>query len=222
MNAARLSLIGLPIFAILILIGAPAKLAHAQGSAQPSSSRPSVMDRIQSKVKEINAPSDQAKRWFNNLDNDKSGDITKSELFESIRRRFEILDKNRDALVSKSEYLSTRKDGNVGGSRFGKLDSNGDGQLDRREFAAPADWRFDRIDRNLDGKISQPEAERLFDRPEGKSDRETSTRCFFIERQVVRVTEEVAESLEKKGFAKADCNWVPDTTEQTKSEKYIK
>lgn len=222
MLTARHRLIGLPILALAIAIGAPADVLHAQGSSQSSSSRPSVMDRIQSKVREINAPSDQAKRWFDNLDKDKSGDVSKSELFESIRRRFEILDKDGDGGVSKSEYMSVRKDGDVGEGRFGKLDSNSDGRLDRAEFAAPADWRFDRIDRNLDGKISQPEAERLFDRPEGKSNRETSTRCFFVERQVVRVDEETAEKLTRKGFPKADCNWTPDTTEQDKSKKFIK
>ncbi len=177
------------------------------------------MERIRAKMRDIQSEKTDAQRWFENLDLDKSGDITKPELFESIRGRFDAIDLNDDGFVGKSEYVGYRKDGTSAEIRFGQLDSNKDGRLDMTEFAAPGDWRFDRIDRNLDGRISRPEADRLFDRQNASRDRDG--RCFYVERQVVRVDEETAEKLEDRGFARADCEWQPDVAEQEKSKKLI-
>lgn len=182
----------------------------------------SVLDKIRERMRDAPDPSDKPKSWFEKLDTDRSGDISKQELFDSIRKQFDNLDRNRDGFVDKSEYRSGRRDGSTGESRFGQLDSNGDGRLDMPEFASPADWRFDRIDRNLDGKISQTEADRLFNRPEGKSETEEITECFYVDRQIIRVDEQTAESLKKKGFPKADCQWTPDTVEQDKSKQFTR
>lgn len=210
---------------LIALMLAPTGLS-AQGSAERSTStsanKGSVLDRIRKKIKEANTPEDRARRWFENLDLNKDDDITKQELFRTIRRRFEAMDKTRDKFVSKSEYLSPRKDRANGERRFGALDSNSDGRLSMSEFASPADWRFDRIDRNLDGKVSRTEAARLFDRPVGEALPDDGGECFYVDRQVVRVKEEVAEAFKKRGYPKADCNWTPEVTDELKTKKFAK
>lgn len=211
--------------AILIAVMITPFESHAQGSTQGLSSpqkRTSVLDRIRKKMKEVNTPEDRARRWFDNLDLNKDEEITKQELFQSIRRRFENMDESRDRFVSKSEYLDARKDRASGQRRFGELDSNSDGRLSMSEFASPADWRFDRIDRNLDGKVSRQEAARLFDRPVGEDLPDETGECFYVDRQIVRVKDEVAEAFKKRGYPKADCAWTPEVTDELKTKKFDK
>ncbi len=212
--------------AVAMLVPACAGRADAQsggtaaGGASSAAPAPSVLDKIRAKMREANAPDDRATRWFNNLDTDKNDEITKQELFESLRQRFEALDENRDGVVSTAEYLKLRKDPGAGTRRFGELDSNKDGRLSMEEFASPADWRFDRIDRNLDGKVSPTEAQRLFDRPTGADDQ--SGACFYVDRQIIRVDKETAEKYRKLGYPKADCFWTPDAIEQEKTKEQAK
>lgn len=200
--------------------------AGAQSTTQAPSTAtakpPSVLDRIRKRLRESRSPQDKAQKWFDTLDLDKNEEITKQELFQSIRRRFENMDRSRDKFVSKSEYLALRDDKQIGERRFGELDSNSDGRLSMSEFASPADWRFDRIDRNLDGKVSRPEAARLFDRPIGQALQEESGECFYVDRQIVRVKEEVAESFRKRGYPKADCTWTPEVSDEARTKKFIK
>lgn len=210
----------------LILFLITPQAVHAQsgspGTSATKAKPVSVMDRIRKKIREANSPQDKARKWFDTLDLNKNQEITKQELFESIRSRFEKMDGSGDKFVSKSEYLNLRTDKQNGQRRFGELDSNADGRLSMSEFASPADWRFDRIDRNLDGKVSRPEAARLFDRPVGEALQEEAGECFYVERQVVRVKEEVAESFRKRGYPKADCAWTPDVTDEARTKKFLK
>ncbi|MEX2455480.1 MAG: hypothetical protein WD470_12295 [Rhodospirillaceae bacterium] len=170
-------------------------------------------------MREEQNPESQAERWFANLDLDGNGEITKQELFEGLRRRFEELDENRDRFISRTEYLSARKDRAAGQRRFGELDVNNDGRIAMEEFSSPADWRFDRIDRNLDGKISMTEAQRLFDRPVGAEAPRQAGECFYVDRQIVMVDEETAELYRNRGYPKADCQWTPDTTGQNRAKQ---
>jgi Ca2+-binding EF-hand superfamily protein len=213
--------------AVALLIGsATPHGAFAQATTSGSTATPakpaSVLDRIRKKIRESKRPKDRAQKWFETLDLDKNEEITKQELFQTIRRRFENMDRSRDKFVSKSEYLGLRKDRQSGERRFGALDSNADGRLSMAEFASPADWRFDRIDRNLDGKVSRSEAARVFDRPVGEALQEEAGECFYIERQVVRVKEDVAETFRKRGYPKADCAWTPDVADEAKAKKFTK
>lgn len=217
--------------AIVIVMTTP-QAAYAQSTSPGTSATPrtvatpgkpaSVLDRIRKKMRETKPPQNKAQKWFDTLDLDKNQEITKQELFQSIRERFEKMDRSGDKFVSKSEYLGLRKDKQSSERRFGGLDSNTDGRLSMSEFASPADWRFDRIDRNLDGKVSRPEAARLFDRPTGVALQEEDGKCFYIERQIVRVKEEVAESFRKRGYPKADCAWTPDVADEAKTKKFVK
>lgn len=189
--------------------------APASASSPPSS----VLDKIRARMRESDTPAAQAKRWFDSLDTDHNNEITKQELYDSIRRRFDVMDENHDSIITKDEYMKYRKDSAAGERRFGELDSNGDGRLTMGEFASPADWRFDRIDRNMDGKISRTEAERLFDRPSGADNPNGDNECFSVDRQIVRVAKEAAEQYRKRGYPKADCHWTPDETGLQKTKK---
>ena len=210
----------------LLMSSATPHGAYAQAAPSGSTATPakpaSVLDRIRKKIRETKKPKDKAQKWFETLDLDKNKEITKQELFRTIRGRFDKMDRSRDKLVSKSEYLHLRKDRQNGERRFGALDSNADGLLSMSEFASPADWRFDRIDRNLDGKVSRSEAARVFDRPVGKALQEEEGECFYIDRQVVRVKEDVAETFRKRGYPKADCAWTPDVMDEAKTKKFAK
>lgn len=207
-----------------ILIGTMPQSARSQsdtsGSSATTAKPSSVLDRIRKKMREANTPEDKARKWFDTLDLDQNNEITKQELFETIRRRFNNMDRSGDKFVSKTEYLGLRKDKQSGERRFGALDSNSDGRLSMSEFASPADWRFDRIDRNLDGKVSRPEAARLFDRPIGTASQDEAGECFYVDRQVVRVKEEVADTFRKRGYPKADCSWTPEVTDEAKTRKF--
>lgn len=219
-------LVGTALATALIVVVVTPRTTYAQSTSPNSTAAPgkpaSVLDRIRKKIRETKSPKNKAQKWFDTLDLDKNQEITKQELFESIRGRFEKMDRSGDKFVSKSEYLGRRKDKQSGERRFGGLDANADGQLSMSEFASPADWRFDRIDRNLDGKVSRAEAARLFDRPVGEALQDEAGECFYVERQVVRVKEEVAESFRKRGYPKADCAWTPDVTDEAKTKKYVK
>lgn len=59
-------------------------------------------------------------------------------------------------------------------------------------------------------RIGRTEADRLFDRSEGNSLTEQIGACFYVDRQVVQVDKETAESLKKHGFPMADREWTPD------------
>lgn len=219
-------LLGATLAVALLISSATPHGAYAQAATSDPTATPakpaSVLDRIRQKIRESKKPKDKAQKWFETLDLDKNEEITKQELFQTIRSRFENMDRSRDKLVSKSEYLGQRKDKRNGERRFGALDSNADGLLSMSEFASPADWRFDRIDRNLDGKVSRSEADRVFDRPVGEALQEEAGECFYIERQVVRVKEDVAETFRKRGYPKADCAWTPDVMDEAKAKKFEK
>lgn len=204
-----------------------ASLAPNTGSAQTASrsetaagNPTSVLDRIREKMRKSNSAEEKVRKWFESLDLDRNSEVSKQELFSNIRRRFDNMDTSGDKFVSKSEYLALRKDKRNGEQRFGELDANADGRLSMAEFASPANWRFDRIDRNLDGKVGKQEAARLFDRPVGEASRNEDGECFYVERQIVRVKEDVAETFRKRGYAKADCTWTPDVSDEIKTKKY--
>jgi hypothetical protein len=70
---------------------------------------------------------------------------------EREARRLKRYDKDRDGIVSRSEYLANRR------KAFDKADRNHDGRLDFEEFAAATATKFTRADRNADGVLSAKE-----------------------------------------------------------------
>ena len=66
-------------------------------------------------------------------------------------RRFARYDKDKDASVSRDEYLLTRK------KAFARLDLNGDGRLGFEEYAAATTRKFGKADRDGDGALAAAE-----------------------------------------------------------------
>jgi len=76
------------------------------------------------------------------------------------RREKKLLaaDTDGDGRISRAEFIAAAKPGKSDpAKRFAKLDSNGDGMLDRSEIDAMLARRFQRIDTNGDGVASPQE-----------------------------------------------------------------
>ncbi len=120
-------------------------------------------------------------------DADGDGVITRDEAMAQADARFDRLDTNKDGKLTPDELRPRgRMDGagmapppppppadgaappppppgpgmagrGFGERMFARLDTNGDGVVDREEFRAQAARRFDRMDTNKDGKIDATE-----------------------------------------------------------------
>lgn len=74
------------------------------------------------------------------------------------RQRMLRADTNGDGKVSKEEWAAARKNAKRDPARmFGRLDANGDGQLEATELDSLLARRFQRLDANGDGRLTQEE-----------------------------------------------------------------
>ncbi|AHE53491.1 hypothetical protein NX02_08840 [Sphingomonas sanxanigenens DSM 19645 = NX02] len=74
------------------------------------------------------------------------------------RQRLLRADANGDAKISKEEWAAGRKNAKRDPSRmFGRLDANGDGQLEASEIDTLLARRFKRLDANGDGMVMPEE-----------------------------------------------------------------
>lgn len=67
------------------------------------------------------------------------------------QKRFDRYDKDRNASVTREEYLATRR------KAFAKLDRNGDGQLSFEEWAARTTEKFAKADGDRSGALNAAE-----------------------------------------------------------------
>jgi len=67
------------------------------------------------------------------------------------QRRFNRYDKDRDARITRDEYLASRR------KAYAKLDVNGDGRLSFDEWAAKTTTKFDGADRDRSGALDAAE-----------------------------------------------------------------
>jgi Ca2+-binding EF-hand superfamily protein len=115
---------------------------------------------------------------------DANGDgvMTRDEAMAQADARFDRMDANKDGKLTADEMRPRRPMGDAsatppappptdgaappagsagpggrGERMFARLDTNGDGAIDREEFRAQAAQRFDRMDTNKDGKIDAAE-----------------------------------------------------------------
>lgn len=88
-------------------------------------------------------------QFFERLDTNKDGKITKAEYEASRAAEFKAADKNGDGFVSKEEFAAygDQRRGDFVDRIFARLDKNGDGKLDAAELAAGHGKRGDRAER---------------------------------------------------------------------------
>lgn len=123
------------------------------------------------------APAAAQDTRFAKADTDKNGVLSRAEVDRGLPNlvpRFNDIDRNRDGNLSPEElrtWSASRKAEDRKGEggfaeHFRRADADGDGGLTRAEVdkALPRlGAKFDRIDANHDGKLSQDELRRYFD-----------------------------------------------------------
>lgn len=104
-------------------------------------------------------------RGFQNLDHNSDGRIARSE-WHYDRESFIRADRNRDNVLTRSEFLATDTDSDRE-DRFDSLDANNNGRIERSEWHGSRD-AFEWMDRNNDGTLSRVEV--VGDEDEEESD----------------------------------------------------
>ncbi len=79
------------------------------------------------------------------------GDVPEASPATREEKRFNRYDKDRDASITRDEYLAARR------KAFAKLDVNGDGRLDFDEWAVKATTKFAAADRDKSGAMNAAE-----------------------------------------------------------------
>lgn len=115
--------------------------------------------------------------------------ITRDEAMAAADARFDRMDTNKDGKLDATEMAPRRQpamapgatppppaDGSApppppGNQMLARLDTNGDGFVDRAEFRAQAMRRFDRMDANKDGKLDPAERQAARDAMGMRGDR---------------------------------------------------
>jgi Ca2+-binding EF-hand superfamily protein len=95
---------------------------------------------------------------FRMADTNGDGMISRAEATAAANKRFDMLDLNKDGVLTADEMSGP------GGRMTMRADTNGDGKVTREEFLAQAATRFERVDANGDGMISQEELRGSMDR----------------------------------------------------------
>lgn len=185
-------------------------LVISPASAQQADPKPSVMDRIQEKVRQRGAVANP--NWFERLDPRGVGYVTKEAVESAIRQRFALLDTNRDGAIDRTEYSRQQVSPASPGLTFDMLDTDRNGKLSAAEFSAPITARFSRLDRDGDGRISRGEAAPYLAAPTARSLPPLSGTCFEIDGRLVTVAPERVETLRREGRRSADCAWKPGAT----------
>lgn len=107
---------------------------------------------------------------FEELDANKDGKVTLSEMQSAHQKRFGEQDTNKDGKVNKDELKAHHDKKRAehdkqraehkrqrGDKRFAKLDANADGAIDAKESAQHVQERFKRMDQNGDGSVTADE-----------------------------------------------------------------
>jgi Ca2+-binding EF-hand superfamily protein len=98
---------------------------------------------------------DWTERRFADLDHNGDGRIARSE-WHYEPEQFNRVDRNRDGMLSKGEFLGEQTGDDDRDDRFRDLDANGSGRIERDEWHGSRD-AFESLDRNNDGGLSRAE-----------------------------------------------------------------
>ena len=96
-------------------------------------------------------------KHFDRMDSNGDGKITAEELSERQAELIANADSDGDGALTKDELKAYRKEKREEHRAKHNPDANDDGLIDRTEFINAAQERFDRMDKNGDGVISEDE-----------------------------------------------------------------
>jgi len=102
--------------------------------------------------------------FFNKLDTNQDGKVTREELKADITTRFSAIDTNKDGKVTQdeaSQYFTAKRDEmkQKFGERLKEADTNKDGKWSKEELSKMPERRFGKLDANSDGFVTQQELE---------------------------------------------------------------
>ncbi|MEO1252886.1 MAG: hypothetical protein AAFW81_11150 [Pseudomonadota bacterium] len=96
-------------------------------------------------------------RHFEKLDANSDGKITAAEMSAHHQEMIDAADFDGDGALTEEEIAAHREKKRAEWRENNNPDINGDGVIDRIEFLDAAEARFDRMDKNADGVLSDDE-----------------------------------------------------------------
>lgn len=101
--------------------------------------------------------------WFDAADTNRDAAVTRAEFVQNRDANFGRLDRNGDGVVSPADFprLASRRPEAYARltEALGGADRNGDGAISRGELAQAPPVMFERADANHDGRVTQAEYE---------------------------------------------------------------
>lgn len=102
--------------------------------------------------------------FWNKLDTNQDGKVTRDELKADITTRFTAIDTNKDGKVTQdeaSQYFASKRDEmkQKFAERLKEADTNKDGKWSKEELSKMPERRFAKLDANSDGFVTQQELE---------------------------------------------------------------
>ena len=102
-------------------------------------------------------PHQTGQTYFDKLDTDKDGAVSRDEFMAAQALRFQALDKNKDGAVSKDEYTAGNRNQERRAKWFEQMDTNKDGKVEKTEWDTAQDKHFAARDKDKDGKWTKGE-----------------------------------------------------------------
>jgi len=115
---------------------------------------------------------------FKKTDANNDGKISKQEYIDAIVKSFDVIDRDKNGFLTRSELQSIDKKEAI--TFMKKQDANRDSKISGQEFTIAAEKRFKFLDKNNDGFIDQKEWDDIKSGIDSKSSKATPVSPLFI------------------------------------------